>query len=467
MKKIAIYNTLTRSREEIVPESDQLVRIYSCGLTVYDFAHIGNLRKYVFDDLLRRTLLYFGYKVKQVMNITDVGHLTSDADEGEDKVEAGAKREKKSASELAEYYEKEFVKDLKSLNVLMPDLMPRATDHIKEQIELVKTLEKKDFTYKTSDGVYFDTSRLPDYGKLAKLKTEGQEEGKRVEKNPEKKNPTDFALWKFSPSGAKRQMEWESPWGVGFPGWHLECSAMSTKYLGQPFEIHTGGVDHISVHHTNEIAQSEAAAGKPLAKYWLHSDFLLQGGKKMAKSEGHFIRLQDIEKRGFEPLDFRMLCLGAHYRSKLDFSWEALRAARMRLVDLRREFTLFLDKDKEGGEEFYRGKLEKFENALTDDLNTPKALAVLSEAIASREEFGGKAKEDFAKKVDKILGLNLLQRETPPKDIIELVKKRKAARLERNFKESDRLRIEINKKGWEIDDLPSGGYALGKGLTKR
>jgi len=464
MKKIAIYNTLTRKREQIVPESNRLVRIYSCGLTVYDWAHIGNLRKYIFDDLLKRTLLYFGFKVKQVMNITDVGHLTSDADEGEDKVEAGAKREKKSAHELARFYEKEFIKDLKSLNVSMPDLMPRATEHIKEQIELVKILEDKGFTYKTSDGIYFDSSRLPDYGKLAKLKVEGQEEGKRVEKNPEKKNPTDFALWKFSSKDSKRQMEWESPWGVGFPGWHLECSAMSTKYLGQPFEIHTGGVDHISVHHTNEIAQSEAAAGKPLAKYWLHSDFLLQEGKKMAKSEGHYIRLQDIGKKGFEPLDFRMLCLGAHYRSKLDFSWEALKAARERRLTLNREFTAIDDELKRENGDFYQKNLKAFEDALADDLNTPKALGIIADTIAlSRKEgFGGKEKTDFGKKIDKVLGLDLLKAQVIPDAIIKLAEKRKQVRLKGDFEESDRLRKDIQKRGWEIEDLKEGSYLLTK-----
>ena len=338
------------------PLDDNLIRIYTCGLTVYDFAHIGNLRKYIFDDLLKRTLEAVGFKVKHVMNITDVGHLTSDADLGEDKIEKGAKREHKSAWEIAKFYEKKFIEDLKQLNVELPDVICRATEHIDDQIALIKVLEEKGFTYKTADGIYFDSSKLPDYGKLASLDKENLLEGVRVEKNPEKKNPTDFALWKLSASQGtqKRDMEWPSPWGVGFPGWHIECSAMSTKYLGQPFEIHTGGVDHIAVHHTNEIAQSEAAFGKPLAKYWVHSEHLLENGHKMAKSAGHFIRLQDLREKGFNPLDFRYFCLMAHYRTKLNFSWESLGAARSSLGKIR-AFARSLDDEKEDEGKEYLG----------------------------------------------------------------------------------------------------------------
>ena len=481
MKTIKIYNTLSRSKEEVVPEQDSLIRMYSCGLTVYDFAHIGNLRKYVFDDLLRRTLEYFGYQVKHVMNVTDVGHLTSDADEGEDKIEKGAAREGKNAWDVAKYFEKVFVDDLKKLNIEAPEVMPRATEHIKEQVDLIKKLEEKGFTYKTSDGIYFDTSKLDDYGKLAGLDKEGLKEGARVEVNIEKKNPTDFALWKLSkgdcplegdcPHAPKRDMEWESPWGVGFPGWHIECSAMSTKYLGQPFEIHTGGVDHINVHHTNEIAQSEAAYDKPLAKYWVHSEHLLEGGRKMAKSDGHFIRLQDVVERGFDPLDLRYFYLTAHYRSKLDFSWESLaaaKAARSKITD----FAVQIDEKSEGSDEekgFYSKALNDFETAISDDLDTPKALAIVFSAISGGEVAGFKGLPaiDFLQKIDKILAIGILanfDREVVgdkfflayphgiSSEIVVLAKKRIEAKANSDFIQADNLRKNIENKGFILED---------------
>jgi len=449
--KLKIFNTLTRQKEEVKPLEDNLVRIYSCGLTVYDYAHIGNLRKYIFDDLLRRTLLYFGYRVKQVMNITDVGHLTSDEDEGEDKIEVGARREKRSAWEIAKFYEKVFISDLKKLNILLPDEMPRATENIKEQIELIKILEEKGFTYKTSDGIYFDTSKLKDYGKLARLDLGGLKEGCRIEKNPEKKNLSDFALWKFSKKIGERQMEWHSPWGVGFPGWHLECSAMSVKFLGQPFEIHTGGVDHIAVHHTNEIAQSEAAEGKPLAKYWVHCEHLLENGHKMSKSAGHFIRLQDLEEKGFSPLDFRFLCLQAHYRSKLNFSWQALEGAR----EARRKINNIYNSAQKSGDI----SLKNFDKFLSDDLDTPKALAFVFENLASfgREEF---------EKIDSVLGIlekfkvkkadGLILVGEISKEVVDLAKERNLARLNKDFAKSDALRKKIEGLGFVVEDSKEG-----------
>ena len=465
MKKILIYNTLSRTLERITPIRDSEIGMYSCGLTVYDYAHIGNLRKYLFDDLLKRTLIYFGFKVRHVLNITDVGHLTSDNDTGEDKIEKGAEREHKSAHEIAKFYEDQFKSDLKELNILDPNVMPRATEHIEEQISLLKALEEKGFTYKTSDGIYFDTSRFLDYGKLTRQKQEDLKEGARVEKNPEKKNPTDFALWKFSPEGTRRQMEWNSPWGKGFPGWHLECSAMSTKYLGQPFEIHTGGVDHINVHHTNEIAQSEAAYGKPLAKYWVHSEFLLEDGHKMAKSAGHFIRLQDIKEKGFDPLDFRFLCLQANYRSKLDFSWESLKAARQRRLD----FMSFakLSKTSHTGqdeESFYKSQLGKFEDALADDLNTPKALATISEtvSIANVEGFFGVRSREYLERIDNILGLELLQQTKIPESVEEMVREREILRKEGKFEQADELRQKILEAGFVVEDTSKGPKLLTK-----
>ena len=512
-QKMKIYNTLTRQEEELKSEEDKLVRVYSCGPTVYDFAHIGNLRKFVFDDLLVRTLKFLGNETKWVMNITDVGHLTGDRDMGEDKMLVGAEREHKSAFEIAKHYEKVFFEDLKKLNVEKPDVTPRATEHIQEQIDLVKKLEEKGFTYKTSDGIYFDTSKLSDYGKLAGLDVEGLKEGARVEVNDEKKNPTDFALWKLSvPKGdhpepaegsnsviaseakqSHRQMEWPSPWGTGFPGWHLECSAMSIKYLGQPFEIHTGGIDLIPTHHTNEIAQSEAAYNKPLSKYWMHSEFVLQDGHKMAKSAGHFIRLQDIIDRGFDPLDFRYLCLSAHYRSKLNFTWESLEGAREARQKLR-DFALSQtpprwgntssEVGRNGGEDFqfFTKSLENFSDYLSDDLNTPEAFASVfqtineanktlshlrgvedsSEVSVSEGRFIAAAKE-FISIIDQVLALNLsIELETEggikfekgtPREVIELAKSRQKARAEKDFTKADELRDKIEKSGYSVEDL--------------
>ena len=450
-RTILIYNTLSRTLEELKCEFDNEVRIYSCGLTVYDYAHIGNLRKYVFDDLLVRTLLHFGYKVKHVLNITDVGHLTSDSDTGEDKIEKGAEREHKSAQEIAKYYEDRFVEDLKALNVKMPDVMPRATDHIKEQIELVKTLEEKGFTYKIEDGVYFDTSRLEDYRKLTGQKLDDLKAGARVEENKEKKNPADFALWKLSPKGEKRQMEWESPWGVGFPGWHLECSAMSAKYLGQPFEIHTGGVDHIGVHHTNEIAQSEAAYGKPLARYWMHSDFLLEEGKKMAKSAGHFIRLQDLTEKGYTALDFRYLCLTAHYRSKLDFSWASLESAHQSLKKLKQ----LAQNNRHSGLDPESKIIEKFDEAMADDLNSPKALSEVFDAL----ERGSMSRKTF-EYIDEVLALILLEKQDIPEEISKLADEREKFRKKGDFEKADELRKRILDLGFEVEDTKKGPKVL-------
>ncbi|MFA4906560.1 MAG: cysteine--tRNA ligase [Candidatus Margulisiibacteriota bacterium] len=453
-----IYNTLGRKVEQVVPLEDSLIRVYSCGLTVYDYAHIGNLRKYIFDDLLKRTLKAAGFKVKQVMNITDVGHLVSDADSGDDKIEKGAKREHKSAWEIAKFYEEKFIEDLEKLNIELPDVVCRATEHIDDQINLIKILEKKGYTYKTGGGIYFDSSKLLDYGKLALLDKKNLREGARVKKNPEKKNLTDFALWKFTPSGTRRDMQWPSPWGIGFPGWHIECSAMSTKYLGQPFEIHTGGVDHIAVHHTNEIAQSEAAFGKPLAKYWVHSEHLLENGRKMAKSAGHFIRLQDLKDRGFDPLDFRYFCLTAHYRTKLDFSWESLEAAKNSLQKIRTYAKSLNDKEAKGETEYFKAQYEKFSNLLLDDLKTPQALAVLFETIAkaNEENFKGRPAREFLEKIDRILAIKPFEERKIPERVKKLAEEREDFRKQKNFSKADEIRSEIIKQGFDVEDTADG-----------
>ena len=314
MEKLRLFNTLSRSKEDFQTIEQNKVKMYCCGPTVYNYAHIGNLRSYFFEDILKRVLLYNGFEVYHVMNITDVGHLVSDADEGEDKMEKGASREGKSVWDIAAFYTEAFKKDIAMLNILPPSVYCKATDFIKEQIEMIQCLEKKGFTYTTGDGVYYDTSKFEGYGKMALLDIEGLEEGKRIEFSSEKKNKTDFALWKFSPKGQKRQMEWDSPWGVGFPGWHIECSAMSRKFLGDTFDIHCGGIDHVPIHHTNEIAQSEGCTGKKFVNYWLHGEFLIEDKGKMSKSAGEFLRLQTLVDRGYSSIDYRYFLLMTHYR---------------------------------------------------------------------------------------------------------------------------------------------------------
>lgn len=476
MRQLKIYNTLSKKTEPVEPIEDSKIGIYSCGPTVYDYAHIGNLRKYVFDDLLVRTLRNFGYDVNHVMNITDVGHLTDDADAGEDKIEKGAAREGKTAWEVAKFFENAFLQDFDRLNIAKPDIMPRATEHIEEQIELVKKLEQKGFTYLTDDGVYFDSLKFRDYGKLTGQDLTDLKEGARVEKNDQKRNPTDFALWKFSKpvgggdsstasSTARRQMEWASPWGTGFPGWHIECSAMSTKYLGQPFEIHTGGIDHIPVHHTNEIAQSEAAEGKSLAKYWVHSEFVLENGHKMSKSDGHFIRLSDLINKGYDPLDFRYLVLSTHYRSKLDFSFDSLdgaRSTRKNLINFVQKAVNENSSDQE--ESFYDSALEKFAADLENDLDTPRALAVIFETIskAYESDYLGSAAKKFIKKVDEYLALGLdttiykydgiISTVELDDDLVDQLRERTKARRSGNFERADEIKQEIIKKGFKIED---------------
>lgn len=452
---LRLYNTLTKKKEEFKSIKDKQVGMYCCGPTVYNYAHIGNLRSYVFEDILRRTLEYNGYKVKHVVNITDVGHLTSDQDEGEDKLEKGAKREGKSVWEIAEFYTKKFKEDIKKLNIEEPTKWPKATKHIKEQINLAKILEKKGFTYETDDGIYFDTSKLKDYGKLANLNIKGLQAGKRIDVK-EKKNKTDFALWKFSPKDEKRAMEWKSPWGVGFPGWHLECSAMSMKYLGEQFDIHCGGIDHIPIHHTNEIAQSEAATGKkPWVKYWLHNEFLVLDKEKMAKSGKGFITLSKIEEKGYNLLAYRYFLLTAHYKQQLTFSWKGLDAAQSSFNKLKRKILDYKNsKDSSGDVKKYE---DKFLGAINDDLNTPKALAVVWELIKDKK-IGDKLKYKTLLKFDKVLGFDLknLKENKLTKEQKELIKKREDARKNKNWKTSDEIRDELKKQGITLFDTPDG-----------
>ncbi|HLC70073.1 MAG TPA: cysteine--tRNA ligase [Patescibacteria group bacterium] len=446
---ITLFNTLTRTPEKLVPLKKNHIGLYTCGPTVYNYAHIGNLRSYLFEDILKRVLRYNDYKVKHVMNLTDVGHLTSDADEGEDKMEKGAKREGKSAWEIADFYIKAFEDDINELNITPPDIWCRATEHIEDQIRLIEKLEEKGFTYKTSDGVYFNTAKFSNYGKLANLENQDLKAGARIEMG-EKINPTDFALWKFSKENEKRQMEWPSPWGTGFPGWHIECSAMSTKYLGQPFDIHCGGIDHIPVHHTNEIAQSEAASGKPLANYWLHNEFLLINNGKMAKSVDNFLTIRELKRQGYSPLAYRYFTLQTHYRRQLSFSFEALGAAQSGLEHLY-EIARELSKEKMPED---KESADKFLALINDDLNIPEALATVWEALKNRE-----ISLPQLLNFDEVFGLQIeeqIKTVELPKEVQQLVKERDEARINKDWAKSDELRNQIEALGYVVKDGVKG-----------
>jgi cysteinyl-tRNA synthetase len=460
VKEIYLYNTASRKKEKFQSMHPGEVRLYTCGPTVYHYAHIGNLRTYVFEDLLVRSLKRAGYQINHVMNITDVGHLVSDGDSGEDKMEQGARRTGKSIWDLAQYYSDVFFSDLKKLNILKPQIIPKATDHIPEMIALVQSLEKKGFVYRTEDGLYFDTEKFPTYKDFAKLDVENLEAGKRVSVG-EKKNPTDFALWKFSPVGEKRQMEWDSPWGRGFPGWHIECSAMAMKYLGETFDIHCGGIDHIPVHHTNEIAQSEAATGKRFANFWMHGEFLNEESGKMSKSKGEFLTLSVLEREGFDPLEYRFLLMQAHYRSSIKFSFDALKAAQSGYQGVLDRIRDWKDLPKFQGEftPLMQQKLKAFDASLFDDLNYPEGLAVmfsvLKESVLSNEQ-----KKVLIENFDESLGLRLLENAQKtleiPQEVLGLAKQREEARKKKDWVESDRIRLELQKFGFKILDSADG-----------
>lgn len=450
-----IYNTATRKKEDFKPIREGEVGIYSCGPTVYSSPHIGNMYAYICWDVLVRTLKYLGYKVNWVMNITDVGHLTDDADNGEDKMEKGSKREGLSAIEIAKKYELEFLENLKLLNINNPDKMPRATECIEDQINLIKKIENNGFTYKINDGVYFDTSKFKDYGKFANLNLEKIKEGARIEVNEEKRNPTDFALWKFSPKDEKRQMEWDSPWGVGFPGWHIECTAMSTKFLGEKFDIHTGGEDHIPVHHTNEIAQAFGAFGENTVNYWMHNAFITFKGNKISKSGGGLYTVKDLIDEGFDPMAFRYMVLGSHYRKGIEFSMENLKAAENALRKLKTKILmdrLFKNVDDKG--EVNVSYLDRFEEKISDDLAMPEALAVVWELVKD-EKLKKSIKLNTLHKMDTVLGLGLdkkVDKEEVPEEVLRLVEERNKARGEKNWAESDRLREVIKEAGYLVED---------------
>ncbi len=458
-----LYNTLTRTLEELKPIKRGEIGLYTCGPTVYDFAHIGNLRTYIFGDLLRRVLEYNGYQVTHAMNITDVGHLDGDnkgdADTGEDRMDKGAKREGKHPLEIARMYEEQFFKDLDALNIENAQHILRATDSIAEQIEIIKILEQKGFTYKDDAAIYFDTSKLADYGKLAGQKLEDKKVGAREEVvvDIQKKNPQDFVLWFFIAGRYKDHiLKWPSPWGEGFPGWHIECSAISRKLLGQPFDIHTGGVDHIGTHHTNEIAQSEAAFGTPLANTWMHGEFLLIDSGRMGKSEGNGYILKTIIDKSYRPLDYRYFCLTAHWRTQLNFTWEALDSAHTALTRLY-DFVRQAGTAGSVGNTNYEAK---FLESVNENLNIPKALAIAWELVGDKT-ISNPEKLASLYKFDSVLGLDLnnppaIETREIPDSIKKLAQERDEARKNKDFAKSDELRAQIEATGFLVLDTPEG-----------
>ena len=461
---LKVYNTLSRKKEDFKELHEGEITMYSCGPTVYNYAHIGNLRTYVFMDLLRRVLLYDGYKLKGVMNITDVGHLTSDGDEGEDKMDKRAKETGKTPKEIADFYTNIFMTDLAKLNISLPEIIAKATEHIDDMIKYVQRLVDSGFAYETSDGVYFDISKFPKYGELSRLNLDEQIAGARVEVNSEKRNPQDFAVWKKADPNHIQQ--WPSPWGMGYPGWHIECSAMSQKYLGEVFDIHTGGVDHIPVHHENEIAQNEALTGKKSVDYLMHGEFMLVNNGKMSKSLGNTYTIASLEEMGYSPMVFRYFCLNAHYRKKLNFTFEGMDSAKVsyeRLCAILRSHSYGLalvDDDT------LNGFKKEFDDAINDDINIPMALGVLwkmTKLPLTSQVY------QLALEMDKVLGLSLDKVEDYlnslvsdiPEEVVNLAEKRKEAKANKNWAKADELRGKITELGYNVLDSKDG-YELKK-----
>lgn len=459
---IFLYNTLAHSKQEFTPLRPRQVGMYVCGPTVYQYATIGNMRAYLFSDTLRRMLEYNGLKVKLVMNITDVGHLVSDQDEGEDKMLVSVQREQRTPWEIAAHYTEVFLRDIARLQIKPPTITATATQHVAEMVAMVEELLARGYAYETSDGIYYDIGRYPEYGQLSGIKLEEQQAGARVSVNEEKQHPADFALWKKAPK--EHIMQWPSPWGMGYPGWHIECSAMGRKYLGDLFDIHTGGVDHIPIHHENEIAQTAACTGQPAARFWLHGEFLLVDGGKMSKSLGNAYLLDDLVARGIEPLAYRYFCLNAHYRRQLNFTWTALEAAQKGLLSLRRLVQNSAGKPQPAGAaerlEAYR---TAFLAAISDDLNLPKAVALLWEAAKADL---GRGLHELAKQFDQVLALDLLSGRAEeeekldvaslPAEVRQLLDERQSARSSRDWARSDQLREQLRSLGFLVKDTAQG-----------
>ena len=453
--KLNLYNTLSRKKEEFTPINDT-VRIYSCGPTVYSFAHIGNFRAYVFMDTLRRVLKYNGYTLKHAMNITDVGHLESDADEGEDKIAKAAKKENKNPYEIAKYYTDIFLMDFDRLNIDRPEIICKATDHIKEMIEYVSDIVKNGYGYETSRGIYFDISKLDKYPVLSDRKVDEQIAGARVEIDKEKRNPEDFALWIKAPES--HIMKWESPWGLCYPGWHIECSAMSNKYLGEEFDIHTGGIDHIPTHHENEIAQCKGRCGRIPARFWMHCNFLTVDGGKMSKSLGNIYTINTLMKRGIDPIAYKLFCFSSHYRNQLNFTFEGIEAANKSLTRLREGFRNHLDGNDEISDEEILEIKSRFEEAINDDLNMPSVMGVVWETIRCPKK--SRKIAELLLKFDEVLGIKMDEKPEKevdiPEEIMKLVEERNQARKDKNWELSDKLRDIIKEKGYSIIDSKDG-----------
>ncbi|MEL7649791.1 MAG: cysteine--tRNA ligase [Sedimentibacter sp.] len=461
-----LYNTLSRSIENFKPIDEKQVRMYTCGPTVYNYAHVGNLRTYIHEDILEKTLRYIGYPVKRVMNITDVGHLESDADEGEDKMLKGAKRENKTVWEIAQHYTDAFFSDIEKLNIKKADVVAKATDYIEEYIEFIKGLESKGYTYMANGNVYFDITKVKDYTKLSgmnldELRTASRED---VHVDVHKKNPQDFVLWFTKSKFENQAMKWESPWGVGYPGWHIECSVISLKNLGEQMDIHCGGVDHIPVHHTNEIAQTESYTGKSWVKYWWHGEFLIDNNGKMSKSSGEFLTLSLIEKKGFKPLSYRYFVLNSHYRKQLAFTYDSLASAENAYLKLKSRIKTIKDNSKDDKEknieaaEKYR---DDFKKCLEDDLNTANAITVLFEMLKS-DDINNVQKLDLAADFDRVLSLDLLKddqcqvHDELAEYIEEMIQKRQEAKKNKNYQLADSIRAELLEKGIMLEDTRQG-----------
>lgn len=453
--ELKLYNTLTRQKEVFKPINEKEVSIYSCGPTVYGRAHIGNMRAYIFMDNLREVLKYNGYKLRHAMNITDVGHLTSDADEGEDKMEKAAREQKKAPMEIANHFMNIFFEDMNRLNISKPEIICRATDHIKEMENYVKKIVENGYAYETSKGIYFDVSKLPTYGELSKVDLEGQKSGARIEVDDEKRNPHDFALWIKAPEN--HIMKWDSAWGMCYPGWHIECSAMGNKYLGDHFDIHTGGVDHIPIHHENEIAQARGAYGKNPANFWMHTEFLLIDGGKMSKSLGNTYSIETLMEKGIDPLSYRYFTYSSHYRNKLNFTWDAIKSADISLKRLRENYKMQAEGKEDVEDSVIEEYRNKFKEAINDDLNMSEALSIMWNVAKSKVKSEKNAK--LLKEFDSVMKLSIDKEEETldiPEEINEILNERKEARENKDFAKSDMLRDLLAEKGYEVKDTKEG-----------
>ena len=466
------YNTLTGKKEKFIPINKNEVKMYSCGPTVYSYAHIGNFRTYIFVDSLRRTLEYNGYKMKHVMNITDVGHLTSDADTGEDKMEKAAKKEGKDPYEIAKFYANAFMNDMGKLHIEKPEIITKATDNIPQMIEMVEEIIKNGYGYETSKGIYFDVSKLDKYPVLSNNSVEGQQAGARVEVDKEKRNPFDFALWIKAPEN--HIMKWDSPWGKSYPGWHIECSAMGRRFLGENFDIHTGGVDHIPVHHENEIAQCKGAFGHNPANFWMHCEFLLVDGGKMSKSLGNIYTISELKEKGIEPLAYKLFCFSSHYRNKLNFTFDGVKASNIALNRIRKGYLAHLNGNDSIEEKEIEEYENRFHNAINDDLNIPLAIGVLWDVVKNEKK--SKELADLILRFDKVFGLDLANSEkylqelneneedisVIPEQVLQFANERKVARENKDFQKADLLRKKIEESGYQIKDIAGGDYKIVK-----